>query len=199
MKRKIKAIIFDLGGVITHGGYLRFLKHYCANCFTPAGKKKIMQLEREVNLGDITETEFYHEIEKIFDVHIQPRIMHKEIVNHMKTDKALVHMIPKLKASKIALFSNSLGAMAKQVLKDRHLSGKKFFDRIFVSNEMHLAKPDREAYMFVLKKMKVKPREAMMVDDRIENIVSARKLGMAGVVYKNARQLAKELKKYQLV
>src|SRR6185503_2869340 len=95
--KKIKAIIFDLGGVITHGGYLGFLKHYCAECFTPAGKKKILELERQVNLAEITETEFYREIEKIFGVHMKPALMHRQIVAHMKADKGLVHMIPKLK------------------------------------------------------------------------------------------------------
>jgi putative hydrolase of the HAD superfamily len=198
-KKKIKTIIFDLGGVITHGGYLGFLKHYCPDCFTPEGKKRILELEREVNLANITEREFYLEIEKIFDVHMKPAEMHKQIVAHMKADQGLVHMIPKLKKVKIALFSNSLGTMAKEVLKKRHLTGKKFFDRIFVSNEMHMAKPDEKAYKFVLQKMKVKPAEALMVDDRIENIVSARKLGMNAIQYKNSRQFGQELKKYELI
>ena len=198
-KHKIKAIIFDLGGVITHGGYLGFLKNYCAKCFTPLGKKKILELERQVNLAEISETQFYREIEKVFGVHMHPKQMHKQIVNHMKADKGLTHMIPHLKKAKIILFSNSLGAMAKEVLKKRHLTGKKFFDRIFVSNEMHLAKPDKKAYLFVLKKMKLKPSETMMVDDRVENVKSAKALGMSAVLYKNSRQFAKELKKYQLV
>ena len=196
---KIKAIIFDLGGVITHGGYLGFLKHYCADCFTPLGKKKILDLERQVNLGQITEKKFYQEIEKVFGVHMTPAQMHENIVRHMKADKGLVHMIPHIKKAKVALFTNSLGHMAVEVLKKRHLSGKKFFDRVFVSTEMHMAKPDKKAYEYVLKQLKVKPQEALMVDDRLENITPARKIGMNGIVYKNSRQFAKELKKYELV
>ena len=117
----------------------------------------------------------------------------------MKSDKALVHMIPKLKKAKIALFTNSIGTMAMEVLKKRHLSGKKFFDRVFVSTRMHMAKPDQKAYREVLRKMKVKPSESLLVDDRAENIVPARKLGMNGVVYKNATQFGEELKKYELI
>ncbi len=198
-KLKIKAIIFDLGGVITHGGYLGFLKHYCADCFTPLGKKKILWLERQVNLAKISEKEFYQEIEKIFHVHLTSKQMHNQIVKHMQTDKGLVHLIPKLKKTKIALFTNSLGAMALQVLKMRHLTGKKFFDRVFISTKMHMAKPDKQAYEYVIKQLKVKPAEALMVDDRIENIRPARAIGMQGIVYKNSRQFAKELKKYELV
>jgi len=182
-----------------HGGYLIFIKHYCADCFTPLGKKEILRLEREVNLGKITERDFYFEINKIFGVHMNPKQMHTVIVKHMKTDKGLSHMIPKLKKAKIALFTNSLGMMAMEVLKKRRLTGKKFFDRIFISTKMHMAKPDKKAYEYVLKQLKVKPSEALMVDDRIENILPARKIGMNGIIYKNSKQFAAELKKYQLV
>ncbi len=197
--KKIKAIIFDLGGVIAHGGYLSFIKHYCADCFTPAGKKKILELERQVNLGEITERQFYLEIDRIFGVHMKPSQIHKQIVSHMKTDKGLVHMIPKLKKAKVALFSNSLGMMAMEVLKKRHLTGKKFFDRIFISTKMHMAKPDKEAYQYVLKQLKVKPAESIMVDDRAENLGPAKSIGMNTIQYKNSRQFAKEIKKYELV
>ena len=198
-KPKIKAVIFDLGGVIAHGGYLGFIKRYCAECFTPLGKKTILRLEREVNLGQISEPEFYREIYKIFGVHLKPAQIHRLIIQHMTADKSLIRLIPKLKPAKVALFSNSLGNMAMDVLKKRHLSGKKFFDRIFVSTKMHLAKPDRQAYTYVLKQLKVKPSEALMVDDRIENIRPARQIGMQGIVFKNSRQFARELKKYRLV
>jgi epoxide hydrolase-like predicted phosphatase len=197
--KRVKAVIFDLGGVVAHGGYLGFIKHYCAECFTPEGKKKILELEHQVNLAEITERQFYKEIEKIFGVHMKPEQMHEQIVKHMKADKALVSMIPKLNASKVALFSNSLGHMAKEVLKKRHLTGKKFFDRVFVSNELHLAKPDKKAYQYVLKQLKVKPEESIMVDDRIENLRPAKALGMNVIHYKNARQFAKEIKNYELV
>src|SRR5690348_15881635 len=104
-KPKIQAIIFDLGGVIVHGGYLGFIKNYCAECFTPAGKKKILELERQVNLAQITEREFYLKIDKIFHVHMKPRVMHDQIVRGMKANKSRIQSIPKLKPTKIALFS----------------------------------------------------------------------------------------------
>ncbi|HTL39644.1 MAG TPA: HAD-IA family hydrolase [Methylomirabilota bacterium] len=198
-KAKIKAIIFDLGGVVVHGGYLGFIKHYCAECFTPLGKKKILELEREVNLAKISEKEFFLEIDKIFHVDMKPQKMHNQIVAGMKTNKSLIHLIPKLKKAKIALFSNALGHIAAEVLKKRHLNGKKFFDRIFLSTTLHEAKPDKKAYLDVLTKMKVKPAEALMVDDRLENILPARKIGMKGIVFKNTAQFARELKKFDLI
>ena len=64
---------------------------------------------------------------------------------------------------------------------------------------MHLAKPDKEAYQYVLRQLKVQPKQALMVDDRPENLTPARKLGMYGIQFKNTSQFGKELKKYKLV
>lgn len=197
-KKKIKAIIFDLGGVVVHGGYLDFVKHFCSP-MTPAGKRKIAALEREANLGMLTETQFYQELQKAFDIHLTTQDMHKLIVDKMKTDQGLVHLIPKLEKSKISLFSNSIGDMAIDVLHKRHLNSHRLFKRVFISSRLHLIKPDQVAYRYVLKKLKVAPREALMVDDRAFNIRGARRVGMEGIVYKNSTQFRKAIRKYEFV
>ncbi len=198
-KVKIKSIIFDFGGVLVHGGYLSFLKQYCLKCLTPDGSKKIQKLEHQVNLGHITEKKFYLEIAKIFHVHLNPSEMHKLIVKRMRANKSLVRLIPKLDKAKIVLFSNSIGYMVPQVMKQDHINAKKLFDKVFLSNVIHLAKPDKVAYKYVLKKIKSKPPETLLVDDRKENLANASNLGMNVVTFKNTTQFKKELKKYQLV
>lgn len=198
-KPKIKAVIFDLGGVVMHGGYLPFVQHFCKACLTKEGKKRLAYLEREVNLGNISELKFYRELQRVFNVHLTPKQMHKEIVKRMKTDKRLVQLIPQLKKTKVALFSNSIGNMAVEVLRKRHLPVDKLFDQIFISSRMHVAKPDSDAYREILRKLKVKPHEALMVDDRQVNIRGAKKLGMQGILYKNSAQLRKAIAKYDLI
>src|SRR5258708_16746701 len=199
MKKKIKAVVFDLGGVIMHGGYLDFVHHYLGKHLSSTTKKQIEYLEHQVNLGKITERQFYGHVEKEFAVHLTPTQMHDRIGNKMRTNKALAAYIPHLKPAKIALFSNSIGHMAIETLKARHLAGKRLFDKIFLSNVMHLAKPSGESYRYVVHHLKVKPHEALMVDDRLENITAARKAGLDGVGFKNVSQFKKDLKSYQLV
>lgn len=198
-KIKIKAIIFDLGGVVVHGGYLNFIKHYCRACLTPLGQRRLARLEREVNLGEISETQFYREIQKIFKVKMKPSQMHDIIVRKMKTDRGLAHLIPSLKKAKIVMFTNSIGHMAQEVLDRRRLNHNKFFDKVFDSSDLHIAKPDAGAYRFVLHKLGIKPHQAIMVDDRALNIRGAKRVGMHGIVYKNSRQFRKALSKYELV
>lgn len=181
-----------------HGGYLDFIHQYLGKHLSKETKQRIEFLEHQVNLGKFSETEFYRHIEKEFAVHLTPKQMHEKIIKKMQANKSLVTYIPKLKKAKIALFSNSIGHMAIETLKIRHLAGKKIFDKIFLSNSMHLAKPTGRSYAYVTKHLKVKPHEALMVDDRKENIDAAKKAGMQGVVFKNTVQFKKELKKYQL-
>lgn len=179
------------------GGFLPFIHHYCLNAMSPAGHKKIAKLEHDVNLGKITENQFYKQIQKVFDVHLTPKQMHNQIVGKMKVDKQLVKFIPHLKPARIALFTNSIGYMAIDVLHKRGVPVRKTFNNLFLSNRIHLAKPDLKAYHYVTKKLKIRPQEALMVDDRPENIRGAKKLGMEGVVYKSAAQFKKALTKYK--
>lgn len=197
-KPKVKALIFDLGGVIMSGGYLPFIHQYCLACLTPEGRKKISDLEHQVNLGSITEQQFYREIRKIFNILMTPEHMRAHIVKRMQVNKSLLHLLPKVKRARLVLFSNSIGNMAIEVLRRRRFPIKKIFDKLFLSNKIHLAKPDTKAYQYVLKKLKVRPEEALMVDDRAKNIASAKKLGMHGIVFKTTTQFQKDLRGYDL-
>jgi HAD superfamily hydrolase (TIGR01509 family) len=85
------------------------------------------------------------------------------------------------------------------MLAARHMSGKQLFDKIFLSNLLHIAKPSRSSFAYVVKNLKVKPHEALMIDDRLTNICAAKKIGMHGIVFKNTRQFKKELQRYILI
>jgi len=196
-KKEVKAVIFDLGGVIMSGGYLAFLHHYCLKCLTPLGKKKIDDLEHQVNLGKITEPQFYRAIRQVFNIHLTPKQMHNTIVNKMRVNKALVKFIPHIKKAKVVLFTNSIGHMAIDVLHKRGVPIRKTFDKLFVSSKIHLAKPDAKAYRYVVKNLKINPGQALMVDDRQENISAAKEIGMQGIVFKNTSQFKKALAKYK--
>lgn len=195
-KKKIKVLIFDLGGVIVHGGYLEFISQYCLACMTRAGHKKILALEREVNLGKISEAEFYRKLESVFGVHLTAKRMHDLILRKMRPNKALLRLLRQIKKSKIIMFTNSIGHIAAEVLGKGRTPLKNYFDKVFDSTKIHLAKPDARAFGYILKKLKVKPDESLFVDDRVANIRAAKKIGMQGVVYRNTKQFQREIKKY---
>lgn len=197
-KKRIRVIIFDLGGVLVHGGYLEFINHYCMECLTELGKKKILELEKQVNLGNISENKFYKTLQNVFGVHLSARQMHEKIAHKVTKDKELINLIAKIGKSRAAMFTNSIGQMALEVLRLKQIPAKKLFRKVFVSTNLHMVKPEASAYRYILKKLKVRPNEAVMVDDRLINIQGARRAGMGGILYENASQFKKELKKYEL-
>ncbi|KAJ6499937.1 Haloacid dehalogenase-like hydrolase-domain-containing protein [Mycena vitilis] len=57
------------------------------------------------------------------------------------------------------------------------------FDQIFTSGEAGERKPHLGFYKQVLNETKIDPRRAIFVDDKLENVLSARSLGLHGIVF----------------
>jgi putative hydrolase of the HAD superfamily len=73
------------------------------------------------------------------------------------------------------------------------------FDRIFVSAELGMAKPDPRIYRHVLAELGLRPEEAIFVDDLRENVEAAQSVGMAGLVYHAGMDVPAELGRIGLI
>jgi len=58
------------------------------------------------------------------------------------------------------------------------------FEKMYVSSEIGLRKPDAEAFHYILNDISVQPEELLFFDDSIENIEGASKLGIQTVLVK---------------
>jgi 2-haloacid dehalogenase len=67
------------------------------------------------------------------------------------------------------------------------------FQGVVVSGDEKLVKPDAAIYHLALKRFGLKPGEAFFVDDRDDNIVSARAVGMIGHIFTDAPSLRRDL------
>ncbi len=61
------------------------------------------------------------------------------------------------------------------------------------SCELRLAKPDPAIYHHVIDALQVRPEEALFLDDRQENILSAEAVGLQGILFRGAQQLEEDL------
>jgi len=78
---------------------------------------------------------------------------------------------------KIALLSNTESLLTKIV--EEKLGLKNLFDLVVLSYETGAIKPDKKAFDYVLKKMRVKPNEALMVGDSLRSdIIGSKNAGM---------------------
>ncbi len=67
------------------------------------------------------------------------------------------------------------------------------FDGCVFSFREGIAKPDPEIYRRLLKRYGLKPEECVFIDDTDENVFSAQKLGMAGIVFTGYEDAAAKL------
>jgi len=90
----------------------------------------------------------------------------------------------------VSLMSNTYGIH----VKSNKLKGFfDLFDYCFLSNELHLRKPDIEKYKYVLKSLDAKGKECIFIDDKLMNLVPARKLGIFVIRFKSPEKFKKYL------
>ena len=68
-------------------------------------------------------------------------------------------------------------------------------DGYVISSEEHLVKPEAEIYHRLYEKFGLKPEECIFADDKQANIEGALRTGMRGIVFENAAQYERELRR----
>ena len=77
---------------------------------------------------------------------------------------------------RLAMLSNGVPEIVARIRADRDLAA--LFDAQVISFEVGLAKPEPEIYRVVLDRLGTPPAASLFVDDRLENIETARELGI---------------------
>jgi len=67
------------------------------------------------------------------------------------------------------------------------------FERVFTSAAAGMRKPDLCFFEFVLGEIKAEPSSVVFVDDRPENVLAARSLGMNGIIFDDVQRVRQSL------
>jgi HAD superfamily hydrolase (TIGR01509 family) len=76
---------------------------------------------------------------------------------------------------------------------DKRMGLSQYVDHHFVSYQIGVRKPALDAYRIPLKTMNCDPRDAIFIDDRLENCTAAQSLGIRAIQFQNTTQLLEEL------
>lgn len=68
----------------------------------------------------------------------------------------------------------------RRYLSDEGYTCKDLFDHVFVSHEMHLAKPDPEIYRSALRRIGRPAAQCLFIDDALVNVEGAQREGLQG-------------------
>lgn len=70
------------------------------------------------------------------------------------------------------------------------------FERVFTSADAGMRKLDLCFFKSVLNKIKAEPSSVVFIDDKPENVLAARSLGMNGVVFDDVQRVQQSLKNF---
>jgi glucose-1-phosphatase len=195
MAQKIKVLLFDLGRVLVDFDHLRAARRICAFCDKSPQQIYDLFFESKATLdfeaGKITPEDFYLEVKKMLDLKLSYASFEpiwNDIFFLSAKNRSVFGLINTLRANyRTALLSNINFLHYEHLKKNFPVFG--VFDRVFLSFQMGLIKPDKEIYNLVLKELKVCPQEIFYTDDRPELVESAKTLGIQGCVFTNFNQL----------
>jgi putative hydrolase of the HAD superfamily len=185
---KIKNIIFDLGGVLIDIDY-----HKTINAFKNLGVTNFEHLYsqttanplfEDLETGQITEAEFYDGVRKEADLSIsdeQIKMAWNTILLDFRPD-SIAYLQQLLETHSIYLLSNTniihqaaflqtYTDIFKEDLNDN-------FTKSYYSHEIHLRKPHKNIYEFVLTDAGIIAEETLFIDDSIINMPAANELGI---------------------
>lgn len=110
-------------------------------------------------------------------------------------NRELVEFIEKAKTKHpVYLLSNAPGTFLKTIIYKNDIAH--LFDKMFISSEVGLAKPDVEYFRHCLSSIGAQGSECVMIDDNPANIKAAEEAGITGIVFRGNEDFYREFKKH---
>lgn len=188
LPNNLEAIIFDLGGVVLNLDPQRTIETFVhLTGFSPekvieAGNHEFFKLFEK---GQIDSATFRSELNKIFNASLSDEAI-DTAWNAMLLD------IPKDRMELIASLHNKYNTFVLSNTNDIHIvtfeekvrkvaDGNpidNYFNKVYYSNKVGMRKPDAEIFELVLKENSLLPSKTLFIDDTLEHIESANRLGL---------------------
>lgn len=184
----IKAVIFDCFGVLVGRG---FEETYRIAGGDPAKDREFINSQLgQANLGMISEAVFHQEMAAKLGLTIgewQSSIQQAE-----KPNAELLNYIKAIHGRyKTVILSNANRGVVESRIGDDCV--KQCFDKLVISAEIGMIKPDPDIYSYAAEQLGVEPDECVFVDDKAMFLEPARELGMHTVHYRDFSQAKAEL------
>lgn len=192
MAGKIKAVIWDMGGVLLrtedHASRIHIAQKYGVTLAEVETQVFGSESATLATVGKISEPDHWRNIGSALGIPAdQLAEFQTQFWGGDKLDVELVNFIRDLKKNyRTALLSNAWSG-ARDVLTTAKPCIDAF-DIVVFSCEVHLAKPDPAIYHKVLELTGVIAEEAIFVDDVQQNIDAANAVGIHGVRFTTAQQ-----------
>ena len=191
-----KTVIFDLGGVLAHLDW----DGVCSRFGELSGREDEF-VRREIMNGPIVRSSMLgrlgaHDFHQVLCDKLGVDLGYEDFVDIwnglLSANETIVPLVGQLKSGhRLVLASNT------DVIHFKHSSDNfgvlRLFDHLFLSYEMGLLKPDPAFFHYVLRALDTPAADCIFIDDRAENVESARAIGITALQYECDGQLQTDL------
>ena len=184
-----KNIIFDLGNVL-----VKLDSPGCMNAFKALGMEKLTafgaypeakKLMGELGIGLISTEQFCDAARDL----THTTVSNQQIIDAVNRMLVVIpdrkkQKLLELKANGYRLFllSNTIDVhwdyCVEKLFPYQGHNVEDYFEKVFLSQRLHLSKPDARIYEEVIRQAEIVPKESLFIDDLKENCVAAEKLGI---------------------
>ena len=197
MRGNIRAVIFDLGGVLVG---------FKGNAFVPQTgsyvpmhnnldwtDERVFEQERLFELGKLSPREFYKRILPLMKTKVPFSGFVSEWADFFVYRPQAIRLLKKLKAHgyKIGILSNTNITQYNAITS--HYGLESIADAIALSFRVGSKKPEKEIFEAAAKGLREAPENCVYIDDLQKYADAARGYGFNAIQFKNPKQLEKEL------
>jgi epoxide hydrolase-like predicted phosphatase len=193
---RIKAVIWDLAGVVLHTVKGTFNTLLAERLNAPLAEIDRLMLSNENDLWDIDEIDddtYYTFLLNELKMPMEKKaIIEKFVLDDFYIDQDMLAYIKYLRASVTTMLLTNFPSHVHDFMKtDWIVDGA--FDHMIASCDVKLIKPDPAIYTLALDRLELEAEECVFIDDREVNVNAARKLGINGIVFQSKSQTMRDV------
>jgi epoxide hydrolase-like predicted phosphatase len=194
----IKAVFFDLGGVIVRTEFQAPRQRLAERLGMDYDDLSRIVFDSEsgarASLGEISSEEHWASvIKRLKRPEAELATIRQEFFAGDIVDRTLVEYIRSLRGKyKTGIISNAWGDLRDFIVREKFDDA---FDKLIISAEVGAVKPEARIFQIALEQFGVKPNEAVFIDDFHVNIKGCEKVGIKGIHFKDPESTLAQLKK----
>jgi epoxide hydrolase-like predicted phosphatase len=194
----IKAVFFDLGGVIVRTEFQAPREQLAERLGMEYDDLNRIVFDsdtgQKASIGEISSEDHWAAvIKRLKRPAAELSAIRAEFFAGDIVDRTLVDYIRSLHSKyKTGLISNAWGDLRDFIVREKFEDA---FDQMIISAEVGAVKPEAKIFQIALQQFGVSPNEAVFIDDFLINIEGCEKVGMTGIHFKDPESALQQLKK----
>lgn len=192
----IRAIIFDLGGVLFTNGTKKFSEHLAQKYQIDVEKAKAILDKSDIGnayrTGKITREEFWHAVKKELQLTEHIDVLEQGWIDvYVLIEETRDIILELAKKYKVYFLSDNVKERVEAI--DKKYNFTKWFHGGVSSHEVGIRKPHPDIYKIALEQTGFSPEEVLFVDDKENNLTPGKDLGMSTLLFESPEKLQKDL------